>query len=298
MKYRNGVLAALAAAACFGSIPAIVKYAYANGVGIFELLAVRYMLASIFLVPAALLRGRKTLPSMRRSLSIMVVAGVFLSLEAILYFYSITLLPSSVASLVLFTFPLIVSAISHFFGRKISWAGWVAMLVCLSGLAVVMASEFRSLSLSGISCAFLAAVSYSCYLLFIDRLVKDVNPMTMNAIVSLSNAVTMTAAAFAAGSLHLVFTSQAWIAIVILVIVSNLAGFQYFFVAMKKLGPARTSILNMAEPLFTVIIGVVVLQEQLSLPQILGAFVMITGLSVFLLFREKTLHQKETECED
>lgn len=281
-REASGVVFVLAAAACFGAIPAIVKTAYAGGAGIFELLSVRYLLASCVLVPIVFLRSRTGLPPRRKLVAIMAVSGIFLSLEAVLYFYSITLLPTSFAALVLFTFPLIVNVFALFGGNRMTGGGWAAMGVCLAGLAAVLGPDLRCLSIIGILCAFFAAVSYSIYLALIDRQTDGVNPAVTNAVVSVSNAVTMTAAALATGSLHLSFGPSAWVAIAVLVVVSNLAGYQFFFRGLNLLGSSKASVLNMAEPLVTVIIAVAFLGEKLSAVQAAGAISLLAGLFAFV----------------
>lgn len=293
-QQRLGILLALAAALCFGAIPTMVKAATAGGAGVLALLSVRYVLASAVLVPSTLIRERGRLPAARPLLKIMAVAGVFLALEAGLYFYSLTLLPSAFAALILFTFPLIVNVLGLFSGKRIRASGWVAMAVCLCGLAALLGPDFTRLNFTGVACAFLAAVSYAVYLVLIDRLISGVSPAVTNAAVSLSNAVTMTAAALATGSLSLSFRPAAWIAILLMVAVSNVAGFQCFFGALKKLGPGRTSVLNMAEPLFTLAIAVLFLGEKLSALQAAGALALVAGLFAFTIIQTKTAGKAPT----
>lgn len=286
-KDGKGILFAVSAALCFAAIPAMVKTAYAGGAGVLTLLAIRYLLASAVLVPATLLKERKSLPSLRLLWRIMLVAGIFLALQAGLYFTSLTMLPSSLAALVLFTYPLIVNIIGLFTGGRLKLSGWLSMLLCLGGLAALLGPDFGNLNPLGILFAFLAAVSYSVYLLLINKLIAGVSPAVTNAAVSLSNAITMTAASLLTGAFSLEFQPTAWIAIALMVMISNVAGFQLFFRALKRLGPDRTSMLNMSEPLFTVLIAILFLGERLSALQAVGALALVLGLFSFVYFKTK-----------
>lgn len=280
-KPEAGILYALLAALCFASIPAFVKSAYSEGVGVLTLLAIRYLLASAVLVPAVLVRGRGAIPQVGQLLKIMAAAGILLGLEAALYFSALTMLPSAVACLVLFTFPIFVNIAGLIRGHRLSTTSWLSLLACLGGMVALLGPDFRLLNGLGVLLAFLAAVAYAAYLLLIDRFTVGVEPAVTNAAVSVANAVTMLGASLVFGGFRLGFQPSAWIAIVLIVLVSNLAGFQFFFLALKRLGANRVSVLNMAEPLFTTLIAVSILGERLSLPQSLGAAVMIGGLFVF-----------------
>jgi drug/metabolite transporter (DMT)-like permease len=292
---RKGIVFALAAALCFGAIPAIAKSAYAGGISVLALLSFRYLLASAILLPVACLKERGKLPPVGLIVKIMLVAGIFLALEAGLYFYSLTRLPSSLAALILFTYPLFVNIIGLFRGdAKLTWGIGLSMLLCLAGFAALLGPDFGHIDTIGILCAFLAAISYSVYLVLIDRLIAGISPAVTNAIVSLSNAVTMSAAALVTGSFAVAFQPSVWFTIALLVVVSNLAGFYLFFAGLKLLRPERTSMLNMTEPLFTVLIGVLLLGEHLAAVQMAGGLVMVFGLVLFVQMQSRAA-QPRTE---
>jgi hypothetical protein len=84
-----------------------------------------------------------------------------------------------------------------------------------------------------VSPALLAAVSSSIYMVRIDKLAADVNPVVRNALVSLANALTMTVAAGVTGTFRLVVAPSARIAIILMVVVSNVMGFLLFFRSMR-----------------------------------------------------------------
>lgn len=292
-KVRSGVLFALIAALCFGTVPAIVKSAYDGNISVLSLLAIRSFLAAVVLVPTALLRDRHKFPAVKLSMKIMSIAGVFLAFEAGLYFYAISLLPTSLATLILFTFPLFVNLYGFFTGRRISLGAGLAMILCMAGLAIMLGTSIDHINPIGILSAFLSAISYAIYLVLIEELISGVSPYHANAMVSVSTAVTMTIAAFATRTFSLSFRGSVWISILLLVLISNILGFQFFFKALKLLGSGRTSVLNMSEPLFTVLIAILFLKESLSAVQMLGAGTLIIGLFLFMYFKERQITKKK-----
>jgi len=96
--------------------------------------------------------------------------------------------------------------------------------------------------------------------------------------------VTMTVAAVTTGTFRLGFQPDAWFPIFLMVAVSNVMGFLLFFMGLQRLGPERTSMLNLAEPLFTVMIALLFLREPFSVVKAAGAMVMVLGLFLFIRF--------------
>lgn len=277
----RGTVSALLAALCFATVPALVLSAHSAGATVLTLLAVRYWLASFVLVPVTAATNRGRLPPLRQLVQIMLIAGVFLGLQASLYFFALTRLPSSIAVLVLFTFPLIITIYDWLTGQPVLKDSILVLMLCLAGLAILLGPDFGHLDIIGLGAALLAAIAYSVYMILIDRSSTGMSPAVINAAVSLANAITMTLAAVITGTFQPNFNFKAWLSIILIVAVTNIAGMQLFFGALKQLGPQRTAILNMAEPLFAVLIGLAVLNEQLKAVQLAGAVVLLIGLTLF-----------------
>lgn len=286
-REKVGIPNALFAALCFAFIPYMVTKIYDNGVNLLTLLSLRYILASLVLIPIVLFIKRFTLPPIKAVLKIMLVSGIFFSLEVYLFFQSLTILPTSLAILILFTFPLFTNVFLVFSHKKPKMGSWISMIICLIGLSLLLGTQLNNLNIIGIIYAFLAAISYAIFLILEEKLIKNINPLVANTIITLANAITFTAAAIIFNKFSFDFNPSAWNIIIILVVVSNIIGLGFLFNALKLLGPQKTSMLNITEPVFTILIAVVLLGETFSLLQFFGAFILIIGLIVFMLFNIK-----------
>ncbi|MDW7657683.1 MAG: EamA family transporter [Bacillota bacterium] len=294
----RGTISALLAALCFATVPALVLSAHSGGATVLTLLAVRYWLTSFVLVPVSVAANRGRLPPLRQLLRIMLISGIFLGLQAALYFFALTRLPSSIAVLVLFTFPLIITIHDWLTGKPASKDSILVLMLCLAGLAILLGPDFSRLDIVGLGAALLAAIAYSVYMILIDRSSTGMSPAVINAAVSLANAITMTLAAVATGTFQPDFNFRAWLSIILIVAVTNIAGMQLFFIALKQLGPQRTAVLNMAEPLFAVLIGLAVLHEQLKAVQLTGAVVLMIGLTLFTWLSNHGEQMKSPEARE
>ncbi len=286
MNYK-GVFYALAAALCFSLIPTFVKKVQEAGVSVFMLLSIRYIITTIILAPFAVAKSRHLHVPAKALLQLMLASGIFLALEACLYFYSLSLIPTSLSALILFTFPLMVHLIGVFRGKKYSLAIWAGMAVCIGGISLLLGTGWHTMNLSGIFCAFAAALSYAIYLTLIEQFTADFHPLVTNSIVSFSNAVSMTGVAIASGTFSFQMPKESFEAILFIVLISNVVGMQLFFMALKRLGAANTATINMAEPLFVVLIGWVFLKEPFLFWQRIGAGLLLAGL-IFMKWLEGT----------
>src|SRR4051794_4228632 len=141
-----GPILVLLSAALFGAMPIFGKLAYAAGVTPAELLLVRFGLAAAVLATLLLLRPelRRTPPdpeprarpatSRRRVLAVAVGLGaVGYAAQAGLYFSALQRMNASLLSLILYTYPILVTVSAVLLGRDRLTAGRGAALLAASG---------------------------------------------------------------------------------------------------------------------------------------------------------------------
>lgn len=140
---------------------------------------------------------------------------------------------------------------------------------------------------AGLLLALGASVSYSIYVIFIGKLTKNLDVDITNTFVSVGNAISISFVALLTGSFSFNFEPMAWIYIALIILISNIIGFCLFFMALGNLGPTKTSVLNMTEPLLAIIISWILLGESMTGLQMLGTALLITGTIAFLMLKPK-----------
>ena len=286
MRSSSGALLCLASAAAFGTMGIFGKLAYDEGATVGTLLAVRFALAALLFWGLAIsfgaVRRLRALP--RRDIGIALALGaVGYSAQAGCYFAALKRLDASLLSLLVYTFPAIVTVAAIVLGReRASRRAAAALVLASAGLVLVLVGAAAgALDPLGTSLGLAAAVVYATYILTSEGVAGRVGPLLLSALVCTGAAATLTLAGVAGDELHPGELSAAgfgWLAGI--AAVSTVAAIGLFFAGLKLVGPTRASILSTAEPLTAVLLAFAVFGEALGLIQIGGGALVLAGVLV------------------
>ena len=285
---RNpGALLCLASGAAFGAMAIFGKLAYQEGATVGTLLAVRFALAALlFWALVARSGGLRRLRTIsRRDIALALALGaVGYSAQAGAYFAALRRMDASLLSLLLYTFPAIVTVAAIALGRERFRPRTTAALALASlGLVLVLALPGTgALDPVGTALAISAAVIYSTYLLVSEGVVSRVGPLTLSALVCTGATATLTVAGVADGDLDLSAVSPAgygWLAAI--AVISTVAAVGLLFAGIRRVGPTSASILSTTEPVVTVLLAFLVFGESLGAVQLLGG-ALVLGAAVVL----------------
>jgi drug/metabolite transporter (DMT)-like permease len=281
-----GALICLASAVAFGAMAIFGKLAYDEGATVGTLLAVRFVLAAALFW--ALVAGtgavRRLRTVSRRDVALgLALGGVAYSAQAGAYFAALERLDASLLSLLLYTFPAMVTVAAIMLGRERAnrrTAGALGLASC--GLFLVLAGAGAgALDPVGAMLGVTAAVVYSTYVLTSAGIAQRVGPLVLSALVCTGAATTLTLAAVAGGDLHVGDVSAAgfgWLAG--LAVVSTVGAVSLFFAGLRRVGPTNASILSTAEPLTTVLLAFLAFGESLGPMQLAGGALVLGAVLV------------------
>jgi drug/metabolite transporter (DMT)-like permease len=289
----SGALYCLASAAAFGAMGIFGKLAYDEGATVGTLLATRFVLAAAVLwLFVACAGGARVLraPS-RRDVAIAVALGAIgYGAQAGGYFAALERLDASLLSLLIYTFPVIVTVAAVALGReRASRRTAIALAFASAGLLLVLAGAAGSLDAVGTMLGLSAAVVYSAYILVSEGVAARVGPLALSTLVCTGAATTLTLAGLAGGDLEpgrVTATGFAWLGG--LAVVSTVAAIGLFFAGLRRVGPSAASILSTLEPVVTVALAFVAFGESLGPAQLAGgALVLAAVLAVRIVPREE-----------
>jgi drug/metabolite transporter (DMT)-like permease len=286
MRSSSGVLICLVSAAAFGTMGIFGKLAYDEGATVGTLLAVRFALAAVLFWVLAIGSGavRRLRALSPRDVGIALALGaVGYSAQAGCYFAALKRLDASLLSLLVYTFPAIVTVAAIVLGReRASRRATAALVLASAGLVLVLAGAAAgALDPVGTSLGLAAAVVYAAYILTSEGVAGRVGPLLLSALVCTGAAATLTLAGLAGDELHPGELSPAgfgWLAGI--AAVSTVAAIGLFFAGLKVVGPTKASILSTAEPLTAVLLAFAVFGEALGLIQIGGGALVLAGVLV------------------
>lgn len=291
-----GTVLCAASAACFGAMAIFGKLAYDAGVGIVTLLLVRFALAGTVLGVAAAVR-RRPLPRGRRLGLALGLGVVGYSAQAALYFSALERIDAGLASILLYTFPGLVTLGAVVLGRdRIDAIRVLALALSFWGLVLVLfAGGAGKLDTLGVLLAFGAALVYTAYILTSDTIVGEVDPLTLAALVCGGATASLAVVGLASGAVDLGFEPIGWLWLAGIALVSTVAAIALFFAGLSRVGPSRASIISTIEPLVTVALAFVVFSERLSAIQLLGGALVLAGVVVLQIGRQTKSTRSATE---
>lgn len=295
-QQTKGALFVLLSAAGFSTLAIFIKIAYEAGANTFTILTMRFLIASIslwILLKILAISPRITIKTAVK-LSLMGALGY----GSMSYFFAASLqyLPASLAEMMLFTYPTLVSILSFLIGdEKFNWQKGVALFICLVGLFFILGVSFNNISHLGIILGLSCAIIYSCYILIGNRVLKNVHSLVATTYVSSAAAFAFAAYSITTDQLILTLPIMGWLALVGTASFGTILGILGFFAGISKIGAANASIISTAEPVLTVLLSVLVLGEELSFLQFLGGLLIIASILLLQLCTDTTEFSKDAD---
>ncbi|WP_328416580.1 DMT family transporter [Micromonospora sp. NBC_00389] len=301
----------LLSAACFGAMAIFGKLAYEAGVSPGALLLVRFTLAAALLGMALLVRpglrraepgphrgepGSQPATTRGRVLATAVALGAIgYATQASLFFSALQRMDASLLSLILYTYPVLVTVAAVLLGRDRLTPGRGAALVAASGgtLLVLLGAGGVSFHPVGALLAFAAALTYTVYILVADTVVHRLPPVVLSTLVMAGAAGTLGARALLTGGVDFDFGPPGWFWLACIAVVSTVVAMLTFFAGLKRTGPSTAAILSTFEPVVTTALAALILGESLTPVQLVGGALVLSSVVVLQLRPTRTHRQDQ-----
>ena len=278
-----GALLCLFSAAAFGCMAIFGKLAYDAGVDVGELLLVRFGLAAAVLAAVAFARGQVQRLGRRAVVAGLLMGAVGYATQAGLYFLALERMDASLLSLLLYTYPALVTVAAIVIGREqATRLRLVALAVASLGTALVLLGAAQgALDPLATVMALGASVAYTAYILCGDRVVAGVPPLALASLVTAGATVTFGIVLLATTGPSLDFGAEGWLWATAIALVSTVAAIIAFFAGLARVGPSSAAILSTLEPPVTIVLAALAFGEALSAVQLLGG-ALVLGTVVVL----------------
>ncbi|MEV6350873.1 EamA family transporter [Actinoplanes sp. NPDC051851] len=284
-----GPLLCLVSAAAFGATSIFGKLAYQAGVTPGTLLLVRFALAAAVL--ATLLRFQSRTRARLTPGAVLTALGlgaIGYALQAMLYFEALRRLDASLLSLILFTYPLMVTVGAVLLGRDRLTPRRVGALAAASGgtLLLLAGSTGAAFDLTGALLGFGCAVTYTVYILISDTAVRRIPPVQLSALIMTGATATMAVYAPLTGGADFGFRPEGWFWLACITLISTVVAMFTFLAGLHRTGPSTAAILSGSEPVIATILAATILGESLTPFQLAGgALVMVSAVVLQLRTR-------------
>ncbi|MDR3090462.1 MAG: DMT family transporter [Desulfobulbaceae bacterium] len=274
----EGVLLVALSALAFSFLPIFIKYAYADGVGVGTMLALRFTLAALTL--CGIMRLRKQPWPDRRRLPTLISLGALAYVgQSFCFFAALKYASAGLVSLLLYLYPALVLIFGAlFFGEKIRPTQIAAVVAALFGTALIIGGGQEGRPV-GIMLGIGAAVTYAVYLLVGSRVLRNEDALGSVTIICLAAAAVFDVAALWQGW-AMPTTGAGWLAIFGIVFIATVLAMVAFFAGLARLSPADAATVATLEPVLTVALATVLFHEPLGWAKCVGGLVIIAAVLI------------------
>jgi drug/metabolite transporter (DMT)-like permease len=273
-----GLLLIAISTVSYSAMPIFGKLAYASGLRPVSLLAWRFALA-LLLLQAMSLRGGER-PSRRQRLVLWGLGGVFI-VNSYSYFAALERAPAATVSLIVYTYPVLVTLLSAAVGlERLTVRALTAAVMAAAGAGLAGGSAPGGFRGAGVWLAFASAVGYASYIILGSRFASGVGTETAARHVAQACTAVYVPLAAAQGELVMPRSAVGWVAVLGIGLVCTVVAIRAFLAGLERLGPARAAVASSLEVPITLILAMVFLDEAVVFRQwggglfILGAVVL------------------------
>ncbi|MDQ0337968.1 drug/metabolite transporter (DMT)-like permease [Caldalkalibacillus uzonensis] len=248
----------------------------------------RLFLAVVLMTPFVFPYFKELKRLERRQWVYLLVSGLFLALHFVLWFESLNY-TSVASSVVLVTLqPLFTFAGAYvLFRERMTIKALAAGILAIGGSVLIFWGDFRfgGEAIVGNALALLAAAMVSGYWLCGQHLRQCLSIMAYTYVVYGAAALFILAYVMAQNSPFLDYPAGDWWLFLALALFPTLLGHSIFNWAVKWVGASVISVTVLFEPIGASILAYLILGETLSVTQIGGGMMILSGIYLFLRFK-------------
>lgn len=273
-----GGLFVAAGAVQFGAVVVLGKIVSRRGIPVPAMLAVRFGIAAVLLgsVLGVLRRGLRAASG--EGWKLIGLGAVGYALESALFFLALERGSASAVTLLFFTYPVWVALLSVALGLgRPGWLVGSSLAAALAGAALVITSaEGLDISTAGVGFALGSSLTFSCYLIGAEVVLKRTSSLSGAMYVSIAASVALAGFAAASGQAELPEGLREWGPVL------GMGGFTagaFFclFAGLRLLGAVRTAIVAALEPVATAGLAMLFLDERLRTGTAIGGVLILAG---------------------
>ena len=285
-----GLLAGFVAGVSYGTNPLFAKPLLESGVPVLVMLFFRYGI-SFLLLAGWMLMKKEPFRVKGRELVSLAILGLLFACSSLFLFFSYEFIPSGLATTLVYLYPVFVALIMVFLRFYPSWQTWISIIATFGGILLLSSpSAGASIKLPGIFLAVASALSYAFYLVIVNRSkrIRDVSEHTLTLYALLTGTLLFALMRTMQGGnlLEGVNAPADWGHLLGLAVVPTMLSMLTLALSSRYIGPTKTSILGVFEPLTAILIGTILFGESLTLKMVAGILVCVAAV-VFMILRPR-----------
>jgi len=253
---------------------------------------IRFVISCAIIFPIVWLR-RQQLPKSRGDWILLVVTGILsFSLNYGLVFWAEQHITSGLAALLQATMPAFGLILAHIYlpSERITWVKIAGVVLGVCGVGVVFSNQLAisgRQALAGCVAMVLSAFFAAYSNVLVKTHGKDLNPAVIASFQMLFGLVPLMiyGLTFEGNPLRFHWTALAVVCLLYLAIVGSVVAFLLYYWLMQNMDVTKTMLISLVTPVVAVILGMLVLDEQLNWRTLVGGAMIIAGIG-FIVVRQ------------
>ncbi len=277
----KGLIFSILSAFCYAFLAIFVKMGYLYGMDTTAMLTYRFLTGFAFMATTLLiLKPRLLIPATYTIPKSFLLGFVIYTTQSFCFFYSLKYVSAPITELLLYLYPATVTALACIaFKEKLSLIKIAYITIMLTGFTFLFHDAFHSpLKATGITFGLGAMFIYSAYLIIIQKIIKNENPLTLSLYT-----LGFTGLSFLLFAHHPPLGSLNQHQILVLIgmgIISTSLAILFLYLSIELIGSSLTSIFSSIEPVITIFLSIAVLKTTMNTYQDIGAALIILGIFI------------------
>ena len=208
----------------------------------------------------------------------MLVLGALFSHMAFGNIGSTKYIPISLAALLFFIYPPLVTLINAVINKKHpGFIKLIAIGITFSGLGVMLGIGFEQFDYRGVIIGLTAGVACAINIVWVNQRVKDVHPFVIVFYQSIIAAIIILVLAMELEELRFPENSAGWWGFTLIILLQS-CSIPLFYFSIQRIGPESTGLFNNLQPVASIVAAVLIFNEILTGERLVGAFMVLLGI--------------------
>lgn len=286
-----GYVAGIITGVTYGLNPLFAKPLLSMGVSVDTMLACRYLIA-VFILGVWLVFRKESLKVNKAQMWRLCILGFLFAMSSMLLFLSYNYIPAGLATTIVFLYPVIVALIMVLLKVYPTWQVWLSILMTFAGVVILSRpSGNMTLNITGLSLAAGSAIAYALYLIVVNRSrrLRTVTSLVLTFYALLIGSVVFLIHSAISGGEFMAGLDgwYCWMNLICLAVFPTLVSLLTLAMATRIIGPTRTSVLGVFEPVTAIAVGTIFFGESLTLNIIIGVIITLVAVTFMVMTGKK-----------
>ncbi len=274
----KGLTATLISAVYFGFVPLLMKTVYASGGNSFTAAFLRFALSLPLLLIYLKARNIKLGITKEEFKAFLIITCFGYAGTTILVFTAYNFIPTGMATTIHFLYPTVtVAGLMLFYKEKVKPSKILCVGLCLFGV-IMFYDGNGGASLPGILLALGSACTYGFYTIYLGKcILKDMEPTKRLFHMHWIGAVMMGIIGLISGQMEFQMAPLGWGVMFLTANLTCFIGALGYQIGVKYIGSENTAMLSTFEPITSIIVGVLVYNEAMTIKVGLGCIAILVS---------------------